>query len=203
MRAFVIDELQSVDGRLGIIPHDKNKDPRVWAIHRLRMRGVSFDRAMPFEATLTNAVPPGEIGVNGSFGPWHDVEPGDTPIDGRFTFDRADLSVFKGITGILSARGSFGGSLDEIDIRGQTETPEFTVTEAGHPIPLHTVYHAIVDGTNGNTRLERVDARFRDTEVIAKGSVVGVHGVHGRTVTLDVTMAKARLEDVLLPFHER
>jgi len=198
VRVFVIDELRSVDGKLTILPSDAGKDPRVWGIHRLRMKTVSFDRAMPFDATLTNAVPPGDIDVSGSFGPWHDSEPGDTPIDGRFTFARADLSVFKGISGILSARGTFGGSLDEIDVRGQTETPEFTVVEAGHPIALHTRYHAIVDGTNGNTRLQEVDAAFNNTEIIAKGSVEKTPGQHGRTVSLDVTLDKARLEDVLL-----
>jgi len=198
VRTFVIDELQSDEGRLAIIPHDADKDPRVWAIHRLRMKSVAFDQAMPFDATLTNAVPPGEIDVHGSFGPWHDGEPGDTPLDGKFVFRDADLGVFKGITGILSAQGSFGGSLERIDIHGKTETPKFTVTEAGHPVDLRADYHAIVDGTNGNTYLERVDATFNQTEILAKGSVVGHHGVHGRTVTLDVTMEKARLEDVLL-----
>jgi hypothetical protein len=33
--------------------------------------------------------------------------PGRTPLKGKFTFGRADLSVFKGISGILSAHGTF------------------------------------------------------------------------------------------------
>jgi hypothetical protein len=198
VRAFVIDELQSVDGKLAIIPDEPDKDPRVWTIHRLRMRSVSFDRSMPFEATLTNAIPPGDIETSGTFGPWKDVQPGDTPLDGRFVFQHADLSVFDGITGILSAQGTFGGSLERIDIHGQTRTPAFTVVEAGHPIDLHATYHAVVDGTNGNTYLENVDATFNHTGILAKGSVVHRHGVEGRTVSLDVTMDKARLEDVLL-----
>src|SRR6185295_1366625 len=109
---------------------------------------------MAFDATLTNAVPPGEIVTKGNFGPWHRDDPGLTPVDGAFTFDRADLSVFKGIRGILSARGTFGGTLGRLDIHGETDTPEFTVTLSGHPIPLHANYHAIVDGTNGDTILE-------------------------------------------------
>ena len=198
VRTFVIDELLSVDARLAIIPGERNRDPRVWVIHRLRMETVAFDRAMPFKATLTNAVPPGDIGVSGTFGPWNHDEPGDTPLDGRFVFEHADLGVFKGISGILSARGTFGGSLDEIDVKGQTETPAFTIAEAGHPVDLHAQYHAVVDGTNGNTRLERVDASFNNTEFVASGSVVGKHGQPGRTVSLDVAMDRARLEDVLL-----
>ena len=42
----------------------------MWTIHHLRMHDLGVDRPMPFEATLTNAVPPGEIETKGSFGPW-------------------------------------------------------------------------------------------------------------------------------------
>jgi len=151
---------------------------------------------MPFEATLTNAIPPGDIATKGTFGPWQSEDPGRTPLKGTFTFARADLGVFKGIAGILSAHGSFGGTLARIDIHGETETPEFTV-KGGHSVPLRTRYHAIVDGTNGDTLLERIDASFLDTALVAKGGVVHTPGSEGRTVTLDVTMDKARLEDVL------
>jgi hypothetical protein len=169
----------------------------VWAIHDLHMRSVSFDNAMPFEATLTNAVPPGEIGTKGTFGPWHPDQPGDTPLDGAFTFDHADLSVFNGISGILSAQGTFGGKLDRIEVHGDTTTPEFTLTDVGHPIPLRAKYDTIVDGTNGNTFLERIDGSWRNTSLVAKGAVVDQPGILGRQVDLDITMDKARIEDVL------
>ena len=142
-------------------------------------------------------MPPGDITTHGSFGPWQGSEPGATPLDGMFTFDNADLSVFKGIAGILSARGNFGGVLARIDIHGQTETPLFEVKAGSHPVPLRAQYHAIVDGTNGNTILERIDASFLKTSLVAKGAVVGKPGKEGRTVTLDVTIDKGRLEDVL------
>jgi len=196
-RTLVIDELRSVKARLAIIPAEADKGPKVWDIHDLRMTSVSTDVAMPFQATLTNAVPPGEITTSGSFGPWRSPEPGTTPLDGTFTFDNADLSVFNGISGILSSHGTFGGMLARIDVHGQTETPDFTVKTGGHPVPLHTQYHAIVDGTNGNTILERIDASFLKTSFLAKGAVVGKPGQDGRTVTLDVKIDKGRLEDVL------
>jgi hypothetical protein len=169
----------------------------VWAIHRLRMHGLGVDRAIPYEATLTNAVPPGEIDTTGSFGPWQARAPGRTPLDGKFRFDKADLGVFTGISGILSAHGTFGGTLNRIDIHGETDTPDFTVTAGGHPVPLHATYHAIVDGTNGDTLLDPVNGSFLDTSLVATGGVVGTPGKEGRTVTLDVTMTKARIEDVL------
>jgi hypothetical protein len=194
---FVIDELISKDARLVIIPHHADKPPKVWSIHQLRMNNVSSDQAMPFAATLDNAVPPGSIETSGSFGPWQSDRPGNTPLDGRFTFEHADLSVFKGVAGNLAARGTFGGALQRIDIHGETDTPDFMVAAGGHPMALHANYHTIVDGTNGNTFLEQVDARFLNTALTAKGAVAGTPGAEGRTVTLDVDMQQARLEDVL------
>jgi hypothetical protein len=196
-RDIIIDDLASTDARLVIIPRKEGKSPKVWDIHRLLMHNVGIAQTMPFEATLTNAIPPGEIGTKGRFGPWQSEDPGETPLDGTFTFDRADLGVFRGISGILSAHGQFGGTLARIDIHGETQTPQFTVAVGGHPVPLHTTYHAVVDGTNGDTLLERIDASFLNTSLVAKGAVVETPGKKGRTVTLDVTMDKARLEDVL------
>lgn len=196
-RTFVIDEMISNDSRLVIIPKEQDKPSKVWAIHALRMHNLGIDRAMPFEATLTNAVPPGEIGTKGSFGPWHAEVPGETPLDGTFRFDHADLGVFKGVAGILAARGTFGGTLARIDIHGDTDTPQFTVTAGRHPVPLHATYHAIVDGTTGNTLLESVNGSFLNTSLVAKGSVIGTLGKEGRTVTLEITMNRARLEDLL------
>jgi len=196
-RDIVIDELVSTDARLVIVPRKKEKPPMMWAIHQLNMRSVSFDRSMPFEAALTNAIPPGEIDVKGSFGPWRTEDPGETPLEGTFTFADADLGVFKGIAGILSAHGEFGGSLGRLGVHGKTDIPQFTVAVGGHPVPLHADYHATVDGTNGETLLDRIDASFLKTSLVAKGSVVDTPGKKGRTITLDIVMDKARIDDVL------
>ena len=196
-RTFVVDEMIAHDARLVIIPRDSDKPPKVWSIHDLRMGALSLDKPMTFSAALENAVPPGAIETSGTFGPWGREEPGQTPLEGKFTFERADLGVFKGISGILSAVGTFGGALERIEVHGVTDTPDFTVTAGGHPMPLHATYHAIVDGTNGNTLLEQVDASFLNTSLTAKGGVVKKPGADGRTVELDVVMDKARLEDVL------
>ena len=76
------------------------------------MHDLGVDKRMPFEATLTNAVPPGEIKTKRIVRPVAGGEPGDTPLDGTFVFDHADLGFFKGISGILSAHGTFGGTLE-------------------------------------------------------------------------------------------
>lgn len=195
-RTFIVDQLSTTAARLTIIPKEAGKQPKVWDIHDLKMQNVSAGTAMPFEATLDNAVPPGAITTHGTFGPWASEEPGRTPLDGMFSFNRADLGVFKGISGILEAHGQFGGRLDRIDIHGETDTPEFKVN-TGLPVPLRTKYHAVVDGTNGNTILEEVDASFLNTSFIAKGAIIGQPHKDGRTVKLEVTIPGGRLEDIM------
>ena len=197
VRDVIVDEVVANEAQLVILPRNANKGPKIWSLHELHVQSVGFDQKMPFQSLLTNAVPPGEITTSGTFGPWHVDEPGETPVDGGFTFDHADLSVFRGISGILSAHGSYGGTLNTLDVHGETETPDFMVNISGHTVPLKTKYHAIVDGTNGDTVLEQIDASFLNTSLVARGGVYGVKGVKGRTVTLDITMDKARLEDVI------
>jgi hypothetical protein len=199
---LVIDRLESNDAQLVIEPtpdkDGKPKHPHVWTIHRLLMHNVGAKTAMPFEATLTNDVPPGEIVTSGHFGPWQPRQPGDTPLDGTFAFDRADLSVFHGIGGTLSSRGRFGGSLEVIDVTGESETPDFVVSTSGQPFALHTKYHTVVDGTNGDTRLARVDASFMQSSLTASGRVYS-DTMHrpGRFVDLDIRMDRGRIEDVM------
>jgi len=198
-RDVIIDTLDSVDARVIIIPDEESKNPRIWAIHQLRMHKVGVNESMPFEATLTNGVPPGEIAVEGSFGPWHTDHEGDTPLGGNFDFAKADLGVFKGISGTLASKGSFAGALAALKVNGETDVPDFTITVGGHPFPLHVKYQALVDGTNGDTRLEDIDAKFLNSFLKAKGAVLdGPKGTDvGRTVSLDVVMDNARIEDIM------
>jgi hypothetical protein len=163
VKQLVIDELVANAATLTLIPREADKRPKVWQMHELQLQGVGLNQSMPFQSTLTNAVPPGEIDTSGSFGPWDADDPGGTPLSGSFVFDHADLGVFKGISGILSAHGTYDGALGRIQVNGETDTPDFTVTVSGHPVPLKTKYTAVVDGTNGDTTLERIDAKFLNT----------------------------------------
>ncbi len=194
----VIDRVDADDARVVILPFKPDKEPKVWAIHHLLMHGVGAAQPWPFEAALTNGVPPGEIDASGTFGPWHRDEPGDTPLEGAFDFERADLGVFKGISGTLSSQGYFGGTLAELEANGETDTPDFTIKVGGHPFPLHVKYQALIDGTNGDTRLNVIDAWFLSSYLHATGAVLDApKGQHGRTVTLDVAMDKSRIEDIM------
>jgi hypothetical protein len=193
----LIGEIVSADAELRLLPKSADKDPHVFAIHRLVMHSVGLDRPAKFTAQLTNAVPPGEIETMGSFGPWSPDDPGQTPLAAEYTFDKADLGVFKGISGILSSTGKFGGVLENIEVEGKTSTPDFTVTIGGHPLDLETVFSATVDGTNGNTLLHPVTAHLLNTVIVAQGGVVKSKDNKGKEITLDVTVDKGRLEDLL------
>ncbi|MGH9530692.1 MAG: hypothetical protein ACRD2S_12330 [Terriglobales bacterium] len=194
---LLIRELIADDTQLIIIPRDEAKSPHIFEIHHLLMNHVGLHRAASFSAQLTNPTPPGEIDSAGSFGPWDAVEPGKTPLGATYTFAKADLGVFKGISGILSSRGQFGGILDRIEIQGETETPDFTVSSGGHPIALHTQFTATVDGLNGDTFLHPVNARFLNSLVVANGEVVQTPEKKGRDIKLDVTVEQGRIEDML------
>ena len=193
----IVDDLLADDAKLVIVPRDRSKLHRTWVMHRLRVFNVSVDGEMPFETTLTNAVPPGEIVSTGTFGPWHRDDPGHTPIAGRFTFERADLGVFKGISGTLASTGTYSGPLETIHAIGEADVPDFKVDVGGHPMLLHASYDAVIDGTNGDTRLDRVDATFLNTSLTATGGIYDVEGVKGRDVKMAVVIDSGRLEDVM------
>jgi AsmA-like C-terminal region len=193
----VVDQIASDRARVIIIPKKAGKDPLEYDIHQLVMREVGLDRPAPFEALLTNATPPGDIHVKGRFGPWHAEDPGQTPVAATYTFSGADLGVFRGIAGILSSTGKFAGPLERLDVHGETDTPDFMVARSGHRVNLHTRFHAIVDGTNGDTLLEPVEATFLRSALTAKGGVVKREGERGKSVVLDVVFNKGRIEDII------
>jgi hypothetical protein len=194
---FVIDEIVADGAVLKTLPKNPAKEPLEWEIRRLTLHGAGPSSPMSFRATLVNAKPPGDIESTGRFGPWQTEEPGDTPVEGTYTFQNADLSVFRGISGVLSSQGNYHGVLERIEVQGDTDTPDFEVKVSGNPFHLKTQFQAVVDGTDGNTLLQPVSAQFGQTSVIAKGGVEGIKGVAGKTVSLDVTVDQGRLEDLL------
>ncbi len=195
---FVIDEIVADGTVLTMVPRESGTEPLQFDIRRLRVYGAGPSHAMSFRATLFNARPPGEIETTGKFGPWNKDEPGNAPVSGNYTFRNADLSVFKGISGKLSSDGNYRGTLERIEVQGHTDTPDFTVRISRNPVHLTTQFQAVVDGTDGNTWLQPVNARFGNSSVTAQGGIVGAKGAKGKTVSLDVTGANDRLEDMLL-----
>jgi hypothetical protein len=195
---FVIDEMIADGTSLTILPRDAGKDPLQFDIQHLRLHGGGPADAMKFDAELMNAKPPGQIKSSGTFGPWDKEEPGGTPVAGKYTFRDADLSVFRGIAGKLSSDGEYHGALGHLEASGACDVPDFRLTIAGNPVHLTAQYQAVIDGTDGDTYLQPVNGRFGHTALTAQGKVEGQKGVRGKTVSLDVTVAAGRLEDMLV-----
>jgi len=194
---LLIDLLVARTAALEIASKDPGKLPRRFEIQNLEMREIGEASGAPFRAALTNPKPHGRIDTEGTFGPWHADDPRLTPIRGEYLFGSANLDTIKGIGGTLSSGGRYRGVLERIEVTGQTETPDFVIDIAGQPMPLSTTFEAVVDGTNGNTWLERVEATLRQTKIVARGAVVRARDVKGRHIALDVTIDGGRLEDLL------
>ena len=65
------------------------------------------------------------------------------------------------------SRKNIPGELDTINVDGTTDTPDFSVDVSGHTVDLTTQFHAVVNGTNGNTYLKPVNAHFLHTYITA------------------------------------
>lgn len=192
---FVIDEVEADGTKLTVFPKDQKKDPMVWDIQKLHLKSAGNYTSMNYKATLKNATPPGMINSQGYFGPLNVDDIGQTPLGGEYKFRDADLGVFHGISGKLASDGRFEGKLEKMAVDGKTDIPDFQV--GGKPVELKTEFHAIVDGTNGDTTLDPVHVMFLNSEMMAKGKVEGSEGQQGKTISLTVDTQKARVEDIL------
>jgi hypothetical protein len=196
IREMVVDEIHCVNAELVHLSKDPAKDPLDWTIHDLILRAVNVDKPFHFVGTLTNAKPVGEIATEGDFGPWNLGEPGATSVAGSYKFTNANLGPLPGIAGTLSSTGEYRGQLDQLEVDGETNTPDFSLDGVGKPIPLHTEYSATVDGTNGDTFLHPVQATLMHSLILAEGKVVNVKG-KGHDIALEVSAPSARIEDLL------
>jgi len=203
---FEIENITCNGANLTLETDKPGKLPLEFAIAHIKLTHVRPDKPMQFDAELTNPRPAGKILTSGSMGPWSVEDPGETPVAGSYRFEHADLSVFKGIAGILQSTGKYEGVLRDLVVDGQTDTPDFRLTSFGTTLPLHTEFHAHVDGTNGDTWLQPVNATLGQSHFTAEGEVVGVqpgttsHGTAtpgGHEIALYVKVNGGRMEDFL------
>lgn len=174
------------------------KQPLHFIIHRLRLDAGALGRPMRFHALMVNAKPVGNIDTSGDFGPFKQESPGETAVNGTYSFSHANLNQFNGIGGTLSSTGTYVGRLNQIEVNGKTQTPNFSLDTAGHPLPLNATFHAIVDGTSGDTFLSPVDAWLCQTHILANGKVIrNPSGDPGHEIQLDVRIGPGRIQDIL------
>jgi hypothetical protein len=184
----------------------KNKAPLEFDFSRVTLIPDGHGGPIYFDVDMTNARPVGQIHTTGHLGPWVAGDPHLLPLEGDYTFAHADLGTIKGIEGILSSSGHYSGTLNAIETEGITSTPDFRLERVnkGTGVLLTTHFKARVDGTNGNTYLHSVDAMLGRTHILAIGQVVRADdiasvpaGTKGHDITLDVTIDRGRIEDIL------
>jgi AsmA-like C-terminal region len=195
--SIVVSHLNCTNTKLVINTVRTNKPPLEFDIGDLRMKDIGPGQPLQFEATLVNPKPIGDIQSTGLFGPLNEESPRDSSVNGHYSFTNADLGTLKGIGGILSSTGQYTGSLGRIEVNGETDTPDFRLAVSGHRVPLHTQFHAIVDGTDGDTYLDPVKARVLNSTFTANGKVVRMKNVHGHDIEMNVVLDRANIQDLL------
>lgn len=179
----------------------RNNTPLKFEIHDVRLHSVGAGNIMPYSIDLKNPLPPGEVQSTGRLGPWNpDLE--QVPLSGEYKFERANLGAFPGLAGTLSSTGRFEGKLGELAVTGDTDLPDFMVRGEGHAVRLATRFEVLVNGTNGDVRLDRVNASLQQTPLLVTGSILGRSGSHGKTTSLDLSSTAGRVQDILRPFVE-
>lgn len=201
---FIVESLDCKNSLLTLETDKPGKLPMVFDIAHLKLTGVQPNEPITYEAELTNPRPTGTIHTHGTIGPWNVPDPGNTSLSGDYRFEHADLGDFKGIAGILSSDGHYQGTLRNLTVDGETSTPDFQLDRFKTPVPLYTRFHALVDGTNGDTRLDPVDALLDHSHFEVRGQVVratamqdGALVARGHDIQLNLDIDGGRSEDFL------
>jgi len=209
--SFALDTVECTSAHFVLETSKPGKLPLDIAFAHFRVSGsdggsILAGSPMHFDAELTNPRPVGKVITSGTFGPWDVSDPGESPVEGEYTFDHADLATFKGIAGILNSTGKYQGTLRDLVVDGDADTPDFRLTHFGNALHLQTHFHAKVDATNGDTWLEPVDATLGHSHFTAEGQVVrviapdpatGLPASKGHDIALNVNVDSARIEDFL------
>jgi hypothetical protein len=194
---IAVDQIVCTDAKVVLETTAPDKKPLEFDISRLVLTDVGAKKPFQYEAVLVNPKPVGDVRSKGSFGPWQGDNPRDTPLSGDYQFTHAELSSIHGIGGVLASTGKFYGTLGDISADGVADVPDFRLDVSDHPLPLHVEFHAVVDGTTGDTSLEPVRGRIGRSDVLATGSITRATGVKGHTMDLTAEMKHGRLEDIL------
>jgi hypothetical protein len=182
--ALRIDRVVCDDADLLLETNKPGKLPMHFPIPHLTLTKVTPGGAMGYVADVLNPKPLGPVHAAGSFGPWVTADPGMSSISGTYHMEKAEMGVFKGIAGLITSDGKFAGTMRNISITGTANVPDFRLIHFGTPMPLATRFDARVDGTDGDTWLDKVDATLGHSQFQTSGKVVRVRlDVNGNVTT--------------------
>src|SRR5215469_1790484 len=192
-----VDELIANGAYVEFEPSKPHKGHFRFDVHQATLRNVRWGGAISYHLQFHNPNPPGEVSADGKFGAWADGRAENTPFSGRFTFEHADLAYSHGIAGMLWSQGQFDGSLKHLNINGSAVVPDFEIASSGNKVKLEARFDAYVDGMNGDTFLQHVEARFGKTDLVAEGSIASSSGHKGKFASVRLKVMNGRTEDVL------
>src|SRR5581483_4424336 len=191
------DRLIAEDAEIAFEPQDPHSDPFRLDIHRAELTNLNAGSAIRFVTSLHVPAPPGEVHVDGRFGPFLADTPFRTAVSGTYTFTNGDLAVLKGVQGTLSSSGRFQGTLAQIVVNGESAIPNFEVLSSLHRIPLNTEFRATVNGQTGDVRIENADAHLLRTLVRTEGQVTAPKPGEDKTIALEMAVHDGRIQDLL------
>lgn len=201
-RISSIDEVEADNANLTLLPRMPGGSSTVVQIHQMRLDHISAGSPLAFHVSLRYSRPAGELTASGKLGPWRKDNFDATPISGEYKFADAELKTFQGLTGVLSAAGTFNGDLARISLDGSADVPAFHVDGSARKFHLTATYGASVDTRAADTQLNRVEAHAGHTIILARGKIASREGENGKTASLDLNIEKGRIEDLLNYFSE-
>lgn len=193
----VVEKYVAMDSMLEF---SSRNQPLQFIISRLELSRPDAHNVMMFQVRLRNPKPPGEVRASGYLGPWKTNSSGQTPISGSYSFTGARLDAFHGIAGILSSEGSFQGTVEQIEVRGQAATPDFEVTDAGHKIPLVIQVQARVSTRDGDVALQAVNARLGGSSIETGGDIKQDAAQKGKVTAMNLRVRNGHIQDFLFLF---
>lgn len=186
-----IGEIVSEHAQVAILP----------ALHfelaHLRVKNFHPGHAADFSAILVSSQPRADIDAAGRLGPWNARDPSFTPLQGTYTMASCDLATLPGLKGILSSQGRFQGVLQRVEIAGDANVAQFSLSVSGRPEPLHASLQAVVDASNGSVAIEHMNGMLQSSSLVASGVVHNVQDDRLRDIALDVSVDRGRLEDIV------
>ena len=196
-RIFTVDHVVAHEATINFVGKTTNNRPLNLTVYDLDVKEAGIERAMRFTASVANPIPEGLVKTAGTFGPWNRVNPPKTPMQGTYDLAEGDLSSINGIFGRVQSSGVFTGELAGIHVEGTSHTPDFSLDLGGAPVQLDTKFAVTVDGTNGTTRLDRVEAMLITTPLVVTGAFTNLPGDGNHDVSMAVDVADGRIEDLL------
>src|ERR1700677_1643741 len=152
----VVEQLRIHDSALDIMRADGSRYS--FPIRELVILNLQKGQALAFAVDMQNAKPTGHIQSTGSFGPLNPKNLGATSLSGDFTFSRVNLRDIGNISGTLSSRGHFNGTLAAFEANAVSKTPDFAVGN-GKPTPFATSVLCSINGLTGDVILHSIDAK--------------------------------------------